>query len=203
MYEDTATQAEIRALVSEVAAAEIAPNADRWNADHHAPIDCLRQLGALGVLGTIVPEPYGGAGLGASELAVVVEELARYDAGIAVAVAVHAGLMPVALANWGSDGQRERFLPGVARGDTLAAYCLTEPECGSDVSALRTTARATDGGWTLHGSKTWITNGGFAEVMVVFARDDRDYQVGAVLASVSSADARFRSSDCTRRRPAS
>jgi alkylation response protein AidB-like acyl-CoA dehydrogenase len=182
VHEDTTTQAEIRSLVSEVADATIAPHADTWNASHTVPVEALRELGRLGILGTIVPEAYDGAGLGASELAVVVEELARRDAGISVAVAVHAGLMPVALANWGTDEQRARFLPGVARGETIAAYCLTEPDCGSDVAALRTALRVSGDGSTLHGTKTWITNGAFADVMVVFARDEEDDRVGAVLA---------------------
>jgi alkylation response protein AidB-like acyl-CoA dehydrogenase len=183
VVEDSPTQAEIRSLVSEVADGTIAPHADEWNAAHHAPVEALRELGRLGVLGTIVPEAYGGAGLGAAELAVVVEELARRDAGISVAVAVHAGLLPVALANWGTDVQRERYLPGVASGAAIAAYCLTEPDCGSDVSAIRTSLRAADGGWTLHGTKTWITNGAFAEVMIVFARDETDDRVCAVLSA--------------------
>jgi alkylation response protein AidB-like acyl-CoA dehydrogenase len=183
VHDDTSTQAEIRALVAELADAKITPHVGAWHADHHVPVEVLGELGRLGILGTIVPEEHGGAGLGASELAVVVEELARRDAGIAVAVAVHAGLLPGALGRWGSDAQCAATLPGVASGETFAAYCLTEPDCGSDVGAVRTELRAVAGGGrSLHGTKTWITNGRIADVMVVFARDTDHGGVDAVVA---------------------
>jgi alkylation response protein AidB-like acyl-CoA dehydrogenase len=194
VHEDTTTQGEIRALVADVAAASIDPHVATWAAEHRVPHEVLAELGALGLLGTIVPEEHGGAGLGASELAVVVEELARHDAGIAVAVAVHAGLLPVALLRWGTDAQRAQWLPGVASGETVAAYCLTEPDCGSDVGAVRTALRpvdesGADGERTLHGTKTWITNGGLADTLVVFARDEAHGGVDAVVVAAGAADA--------------
>lgn len=183
MIEETTTQTEIRALVAELADELIAPCSATWNAEHTVPLEVLRKLGALGVLGTVVPEAFGGAGLGASELCAVVEELARRDAGVSVAVAVHAGLIPVAVGGWGSEAVKERVLPGIASGVSLGAYCLTEPDCGSDVAALRTEIRRDGEVTSLHGTKTWITNGGFADVLVVFARDGTHGKVDAVVAT--------------------
>lgn len=182
MLDESTTQTEIRALVAELADEVIAPHSAAWNADHTVPVEALRKLGALGVLGTVVPEELGGAGLGASELCAVVEELARRDAGVSVAVAVHAGLIPVAVGGWGSDALKERVLPGIASGASFGAYCLTEPDCGSDVGALRTRIRRDGEVTSLHGTKTWITNGGFADVLVVFARDPTHGRVDAVVA---------------------
>jgi alkylation response protein AidB-like acyl-CoA dehydrogenase len=181
VIEETPTQTEIRAVVAEFADTVIAPRSEAWNREHVVPIEVLRQLGALGVLGTIVPERWGGAGLGASALCAVVEELARRDAGVSVAVAVHAGLIPVAVGRWGSPALQERVLPAIAAGASLGAYCLTEPDCGSDVAALRTAIRHEGGSASLHGTKTWITNGSFADLLVVFARDERHGKVDAVV----------------------
>jgi alkylation response protein AidB-like acyl-CoA dehydrogenase len=183
VLDESPTQTEIRALVAELADEVIAPHSAAWNAAHAVPVEALRKLGAVGVLGTVVPEAFGGAGLGASELCAVVEELARRDAGVSVAVAVHAGLIPVAVGGWGSESVKERVLPGIASGASLGAYCLTEPDCGSDVAALRAELRRDGDVTSLHGTKTWITNGGFADVLVVFARDAAHGKVGAVVAT--------------------
>ena len=133
-------------------------------------MDALRTLGELGLLGVIIPEEYGGAGLDYTALTLLVEELARYDAGLSVAVAVHAGLCAAPLLRFGSDEQKESYLPRLATGELLGAYALTEPDAGSDTAAIRARATAAGDGWRIDGTKTWITNGGFADFFIVFAR---------------------------------
>jgi alkylation response protein AidB-like acyl-CoA dehydrogenase len=166
----TDTHREVQALAREFAQAEIAPHASEWNAAHRVPVDVLRKMGELGLLAVIVPEELGGAGLDATSLALVVEEIARADAGTSTAVAVQNGLVAAPLLRAGSAGQQAAWLPRLATGEIFGAYALTEPDIGSDTAALRTSARAHDGGWSISGAKLWITNGGFAELFVVFAR---------------------------------
>ncbi len=166
----TDTHRQVQALAREFAQAEIAPYAAEWNAAHHVPVDVLRKMGELGLLAVIVPEELGGAGLDATSLALVVEEIARADAGTSTAVAVQNGLVAAPLLRSGSAGQQAAWLPRLATGEIFGAYALTEPDIGSDTAALRTSASARDGGWSISGAKQWITNGGFAELYVVFAR---------------------------------
>lgn len=160
---------EVQALAREFAAGEIAPRAAEWNATHHVPMDLLRRLGELGLLTPSVPEQYGGPGLDATSLCLVVEELARADAGTAVAVAVQNGLVAAPLLRAGTEAQKQEWLPHLATGQVFGCYALTEPDAGSDTAALRTRAVAADDGWRISGAKQWISNGGFAEVFVVFA----------------------------------
>ena len=171
----TDEQREIRALARRFADEEIAPRAAAWDREHHFPADVFAALGELGLMGVCVPEQHGGAGADFLSYALVLEELARADAGVAVTVAVHtsAGTLPI-LAH-GSDEQVGRLVPPLAQGHELAAFALTEPEAGSDAAALRTRAR--DG--RLTGAKQWITNGSHAHTFVVFAREGDDDRIGA------------------------
>ena len=164
------THREVQALARDFAQAEIAPHAAEWNASHHVPVDVIRRMGELGLLGVIVPEDLGGAGLDATALALVIEQLARADAGTSTAVAVQNGLVASPLLKGASRAQQEEWLPRLASGEIFGAYALTEPDAGSDTAALRTTATAVNGGWEIRGAKQWITNGGFADVYIVFAR---------------------------------
>lgn len=164
---------EVRALAREFAEGEIAPHCAGWNERHHVPLDVLRTMGELGLLGIIVPEDLGGAGLDYTSLCLVVEEIARVDAGVSVAVAVQNGLGATPLLRHGTEEQKRRWLPEVASGSRFFAYALTEPGAGSDTASLVTRAEPRDdGSFSLHGSKTWITNGGFASLFVLFARTD-------------------------------
>jgi butyryl-CoA dehydrogenase len=171
----TDEQREIRALARRFADDEIAPRASAWDREHHFPVEIFAALGELGLMGVCVPEEHGGAGADFLSYVLVLEELARADAGAAVTVAVHtsAGTLPI-LAH-GSEEQIGRLVPPLAQGHELAAFALTEPEAGSDAAALRT--RAHDG--RLTGAKQWITNGSHAHTFVVFAREGDEDRIGA------------------------
>jgi alkylation response protein AidB-like acyl-CoA dehydrogenase len=166
----TDTHREIQGLVREFARAEIAPHAAEWNAAHHVPVDVLRRMGELGFLGVIIPEDHGGAGLDYTCLTLVIEEIAAVDAGTSTGVATQNSLGAGPIVRWGTAEQRREHLPALASGERFAAYALTEPDHGSDAGAIRTAARAVDGGWSVSGSKQWITNGGIADVFILFAR---------------------------------
>jgi len=164
------THREVQALARDFAQAEIAPHAAAWNEAHAVPLEVLRKMGPLGLLAVIVPEEFGGAGLDATSLCLVVEEIARADAGTSTAVAVQNGLLASPLLRAGTREQQATWLPRLATGEIFGAYALTEPDAGSDTAALRTSASEQDGGWSISGAKQWITNGGFADLFVVFAR---------------------------------
>ena len=121
-----------------------------------------------------VPEAYGGAGADFLSYILVLEELSRADAGVGVTIAVHTSAVTLPILGFGTAEQRSRFVPPLARGETIGAFALTEAEAGSDAGALRTAARANGDGWSITGSKQWITNGNFAGTVLLFARTDPD-----------------------------
>jgi alkylation response protein AidB-like acyl-CoA dehydrogenase len=167
-------QREIQALTREFAQAEIEPNASQWDRDHHFPRELFGKVAELGLMGACVPEEYGGAGADFLSYILVLEELSRADAGVGVTVAVHTSACTLPILNFGTEEQRARFVPPLARGEGIGAFALTEPEAGSDAGALRTRAQPTNGGWTITGSKQWITNGAHASTFLLFARTDPD-----------------------------
>ena len=184
----TDAQREVQALVREFCRREVAPHTAAWDSGHHVPMDALRALAELGVLGVTVPEEHGGAGLDHTTLCLVVEELARHDAGLSV-IAVHAGLTVAPIKSHGTPEQQARLLPPLASGEQLGCYALTEPDAGSDTASIRLRAERDGDDWLLHGTKTWITNGGFADAVIVFARTG-GAGAGGVSAPSSPAPAR-------------
>jgi alkylation response protein AidB-like acyl-CoA dehydrogenase len=171
-FQLSADQLAIQALARELADAEIAPNAGEWDREHRFPDELMPRLGELGLLGACVPEEYGGAGADFLSYVLVLEELSRADAGVGVTVAVHTSAATLPILAFGTDEQRDRFVPALARGERLGAFALTEPGSGSDAGSLRTTAVQDGDGWVLNGSKQWITNGSRAGTFVLFARTD-------------------------------
>lgn len=129
----------------------------------------IRRLGEAGLCGVPAPEEWGGLGLGYRDYVLVLEEVARVSASYAVSIAV-TGLPQVILARFGTEAQRERWLPGLATGELLGAFALSEPDSGSDAASLKTTARREGDAYVLDGTKFWITHGGYADVYVVMAR---------------------------------
>jgi alkylation response protein AidB-like acyl-CoA dehydrogenase len=172
-FELTPDQRAIQTLTRELAEAEIVPNAGEWDREHRFPDELYPKLAGLGLMGVCVPEEYGGAGADFLSYALVLEELSRADAGVGVTVAVHTSAATLPILAFGTDEQRARFVPPLARGEQLGAFALTEPGAGSDAGSLRTTALPDgDGGWVVNGSKQWITNGSRAGTFLLFARTD-------------------------------
>ena len=171
-FELTADQREIQALARDFAEAEIVPNASAWDKEHRFPDELYPKLAELGLMGVCVPEELGGAGADFLSYVLVLEELSRADAGVGVTVAVHTSATTLPILAFGTEEQRSRFVPPLARGESLGAFALTEPGAGSDAGSLRTVAEPDGDGWRITGSKQWITNGSRAGTFVLFARTD-------------------------------
>jgi alkylation response protein AidB-like acyl-CoA dehydrogenase len=165
-------QREIQALTRDFAAAEIEPYAAEWDREHRFPRELFSKLAELGLMGVCIPEEYGGAGADFVSYVLVLEELSRADAGVGVTVAVHTSAVTLPLLVFGTDEQKARFVPPLARGEHLGAFALTEAEAGSDAASLRTRAEATSDGWRISGAKQWITNARYAGTFLLFARTD-------------------------------
>jgi len=166
-------QLEIQALARDFAEGELRPYAAAWDAARAVDDAVFGKLAELGFLGMRVPEEYGGLGFDTSTYLLVLEELARGDAAVALSVAIHSGPVCGLILRHGSEAQRATWLPRLASGEALGAFALSEPDAGSDVSALATVAEAEGDGWRITGAKRWVTNGGRAGVVVVFARAPR------------------------------
>ena len=171
-FELNAEQREIQALARDFAGERIEPHAADWDREHRFPRELFGPLAELGLLGVCVPEEYGGAGADFLSYILVLEELSRADAGVGVTVAVHTSAVTLPILRFGTDEQRSRFVPPLARGDHLGSFALTEAEAGSDAGALRTRADQDGDGWRITGAKQWITNARYAGTVLLFARTD-------------------------------
>ncbi len=162
---------QIREMTADFAREQIRPQAERIDREEEFPEDLFKQMAELGLFGITIPESYGGGGVDCYGYAIVMEELSRgYSA-----VADQCGLVELVstlIYRYGTDGQKERYLRSITGFDAKVAYCLTEAEAGSDLSAIKTTARPHGSGWRLTGSKLWINNGPLADVGIVLARTD-------------------------------
>jgi alkylation response protein AidB-like acyl-CoA dehydrogenase len=167
-------QREIQQLAREFARDEIEPHAAEWDREHHFPRELYAKLAELGLMGVCVPEEYGGAGADFLSYTVVLEELSRADASVGVTLSVHTSAVTLPILAFGTDEQRSRFVPPLARGEHLGAFALTEAEAGSDAGSLRARAESEGDGWTLNGAKQWITNAEYAGTFLFFARTDPD-----------------------------
>jgi alkylation response protein AidB-like acyl-CoA dehydrogenase len=168
----TETQAEIRELARGFAATEIAPHAARWDREERFPVEVAHRMGELGFLGMLIPEEYDGLELDTTSYLLALEEIAAADASAAVLMSVHNSLPTQMLLHFGSEVQKERYLKPMARGELIGAFSLSEPEAGSDASALRCQAVRDGDDWLLTGTKSWVTSGTFADVIMVMARTD-------------------------------
>jgi len=174
IWQDSEEQRQLRKEIRDFAAREIAPNVMRWDEASEFPADVVKQMGNLGLLGIIFPTELGGAGLGYVDYVLAVEELSRVDGSIGIIVASHNSLCTNHIFIAGNDEQRARWVPKLASGQSLGAWGLTEPNSGSDAAGARTSAVRTANGWKLNGSKTFITNGTYADVAVVIAVTARE-----------------------------
>ncbi len=172
-FELSEEQALLRKTVREFAESELAPHSREWDEKQGFPREVFGRLGGLGVAGCCWPEEYGGSGLSTLDWAITMEELARADAGVALSLAAHHSLCSAHVHLAGSEEQKRRFLPPLARGEKVGCWGLTEPGSGSDAGGMRTTAVRDGRHWVLNGSKNFITNGGIADTAVVMAVTDR------------------------------
>jgi alkylation response protein AidB-like acyl-CoA dehydrogenase len=170
----SADQREIQALTRDFARAEIEPHSADWDREHHFPRDLYGKLAELGLMGVCIPEEYGGAGADFLAYILVLEELSRADAGVGVTVAVHTSAVTLPILMFGTDEQRARFVPPLARGELIGAFALTEAESGSDAGSLRTKAEPAGDGWRISGAKQFISTAEYAGTFLLFARTDPD-----------------------------
>jgi len=170
----TEEQTEVQRLARDFARAEITPHAADWDQKAYFEPSLVKKLGELGFLGMMLPEEYDGLGADTGTYLIALEEIAAADASVAVLMSVHNSLPTQMILRYGSDAQKDRFLKPMARGEILGAFALSEPEAGSDASAL--TTQATKGGdgnsWILNGTKSWVTNGNTAGAIITMARTD-------------------------------
>lgn len=183
-FELTPEQRHIQARARQFAQEEVAPIAREADEKGEFPAHLVGRMGELGFLaGPIEPE-YGGAGLDYVSFALVYEELGRVDSSVRGFLAVHTGLVSLCLRDWGTEGQKRRYLPRLASGELIGCYCLTEPNAGSDAASMESTAREEVDSYVLNGEKIWITNGNIAEVALVFASRDRSARHKGICAFV-------------------
>ncbi|HUX66779.1 MAG TPA: acyl-CoA dehydrogenase family protein [Terriglobales bacterium] len=173
-FELSDEQRELQRTVREFATREMAPHVMEWDEGQVWPGEVLRQLGEMGLLGVLVPSEYGGSGLGYVEYALAIAELARVDGSIGLIVAAHNSLCTNHILLFGSEAQKGKYLPKLARGEWIGCWSLTEPEAGSDAGGTRTTAVREGAGWRLNGAKTFTTNGNHAQVCVAMAVSNRE-----------------------------
>ena len=171
-FTETENQKAIRATVRDFALHEILPHRMDWDERQHFPRDLFTKMGELGLLGMLVPETYGGAGMGYMEYKVAIEELAKVCGSIGLSMAAHNSLCTNHILMFGSEEQKIRFLPHLASGEHIGAWGLTEANTGSDAMRMQCTAARDEsrGGWILNGTKNWITHGLSSDVAVVLAR---------------------------------
>jgi short/branched chain acyl-CoA dehydrogenase len=176
----------LRALVRDFAQREVAPHVAKWDLAHHFPVEVVHGMGELGLFGLVVPEQYGGTagpdGSDFTSLCVAIEELGRVDQSIGITLSAGVGLGINPILSFGTEEQKQTWLPDLVAGRTLAAFGLTEPEAGSDAGATRTRGRLEDGEWVVDGAKAFITNSGTAitSVVTVTARTGPD-EISALL----------------------
>ena len=151
-----------RKVVRDFAEREIAPHVAQWDAEHHFPVPVVHAMGELGLFGLIAPEEFGGSGADFTSLCVAIEELGRVDQSIGITLSAGVGLGLVPILRFGTQEQKERWLPDLVAGRALAGFGLTEPEAGSDAGATRTRAVLEGDEWVVNGAKSFITNSGSA-----------------------------------------
>ena len=166
-------QQQLKRSVREFAEREIAPNVMKWDEAGEFPMATIKELGKLGLLGTIFPPEYGGADMGYVEYVTAIDELSRVDGSVGIIVAAHTSLCSNHIFLAGTEEQRKKYISKLATGEFLGAWGLTEPSSGSDAGSARMTATRHKDGWVLNGNKTFITNGHYADVAVVIAVTDR------------------------------
>jgi len=166
-------QLQLKKSVREFAEREIAPNVMKWDEASEFPLSTIKELGKLGLMGTIFPAEYGAAGMGYVEYVTAIEELSRVDGSVGIIVAAHTSLSTNHIFLVGTEAQKKRYVSKLATGEYIGAWGLTEPSSGSDAGSARMSAVRKGNSWVLNGTKTFCTNGHYADVLVVIAVTDR------------------------------
>jgi alkylation response protein AidB-like acyl-CoA dehydrogenase len=166
-------QQQLRKSVREFAEREIAPHVMKWDESGEFPLDVVKELGRLGLMGIVFPQEYGGAGMGYVEYVTAIEELSRVDGSVGIILAAHTSLCSNHIFVAASEEQKRKYIPRLASGEFIGAWGLTEPGAGSDAGGARMTAVRKKDCWVLNGTKTFITNGHYADVVVVIAVTDK------------------------------
>lgn len=169
----TDAQAAVQARARTFAQDRVAPLSRQMDEQGQMPVEVVRDMAKAGLLGGPLPSAYGGSDWDAVSLAACYEELGRVDSSVRGFMTVHTSLVSQCILNWGSPEQKSHYLPRLARGELIGAYCLTEPLAGSDAASMESTATADGDSYVIAGEKIWITNGGIADVAIVFASYDR------------------------------
>jgi alkylation response protein AidB-like acyl-CoA dehydrogenase len=188
-FELTDEQRLIRETAREFADREIIPVARDNDRNERFDTDLVKKLGDMGYLGPIVAEEYGGRGLDYRTYALIVEEVGRGDSSARTVVSVQTSLVCSSLQRWGSEAQKQEWLPRLCSGEVLGCFALTEPDTGSDAANLKTRAERTDGGWRINGQKQWISMGNYAKVALVFAQTDPELKHRGLAAFLVPTDA--------------
>ena len=166
-------QQDLRKTVRDFAAREILPNVMKWDEESHFPCEAIKHLGQLGLMGIVFPVEYGGAGMGYAEYVIAIEELSRVDGSVGIIVAAHTSLCSNHIFVAGNEEQKRKYIPKLASGEFIGAWGLTEPGSGSDAGGARCSAVRKGNKWVLNGTKTFCTNGHYADVVVVIAVTDK------------------------------
>ncbi|HZY75423.1 MAG TPA: acyl-CoA dehydrogenase family protein [Jatrophihabitantaceae bacterium] len=166
-FELSAEHESFRAVVRDFAERELAPHVAQWDREHHFPVEVVHAMGELGLFGLVVPEAYGGSGGDFTSLCVAIEEIGRVDQSIGITLEAGVGLGINPILSYGTEEQKQRWLPDLVSGRCLAAFGLTEPEAGSDAGATKTRAVQDGGDWVINGAKSFITNSGTSITSVV------------------------------------
>ncbi len=184
----TETQKQVKQLARDFAENEIAPNVKKFDQSGEFPIELMKKLGEIGFLGITFPEKYGGAGLSYLDYVVIIEEISRVDPSIGLSVSAHNGLCTNHIFMFGSEEQKEKYLPDLCTGKKIGAWALTEPQAGSDAANLLTTAVKENNFYVINGNKIFTTHGGSAEVIVVMAVTDKSKGKNGISAFIVERD---------------
>jgi butyryl-CoA dehydrogenase len=168
----TSDQQLVRDTIRQFMETEMGPNLRAYEKLPQYPLEQLRRLGELGCCGMLIPEEWGGAGTDTITYAMMIEEVARVCASTAVILGVTNSVAAAPLLKHGSEAQKKKYLPGLARGETIGAFCLTEPQAGSDAASIQTRAEKRGDCYSISGTKAWVSNAGIAGVYIVFAKTD-------------------------------
>jgi len=169
-FETNEITAQVAQIARDFAAQHIKPHVMEWDETQEFPLHIFKQLGELGLMGVLVPEQYGGAGLSYFEYKAVIEEIAKIDGSIGLSVAAHNSLCTGHILLFGSEEQKQKYLPKLATAEWLGAWGLTEPNTGSDAGNMKCTATKDGDNWIINGTKNWITHGKSGDVAVVICR---------------------------------